>query len=82
MRSVAHRQCRQGLTVSLARELIADLGFQPSGLTDMDYTKVHLPETEAILDTCIQIALNETTTSAWVQEAAQAIRKIARYYAQ
>jgi dTDP-4-amino-4,6-dideoxygalactose transaminase len=51
------------------------------GLTEMDYTTVCCPETEAILQTCIQISVNETTTPEWICEAATAIRKVAAYYA-
>jgi len=51
------------------------------GLTDMDYTKVHLPETEAILETCIQIPVNQNTTPEWIEQAAGAIRKVARHFA-
>jgi perosamine synthetase len=51
------------------------------GLTTMDYTQVYCPEAEAILDSCIFLPLDETTTAAWVMQAAQAIRKVAAYYA-
>ena len=51
------------------------------GLTDMDYNQVHLPETEAILETCIQIAINQNSTEEWIGQVAQAIRKVARHYA-
>lgn len=51
------------------------------GLTEMDYTKVCCPETEAILNTCVRIVVNEATTSEWICEAAQAIRKVTAYYA-
>jgi hypothetical protein len=51
------------------------------GLTDMNYTKVCCPETEAILNTCIKIVVSEITTPEWVYEAAAAIRKVAAYYA-
>lgn len=50
------------------------------GLTEMDYTKVCCPETEEILNTCIKIPVDETTTLEWVREAAAAIGKVAAYY--
>jgi len=50
------------------------------GLTDMDYTKVCCPETEAIIDTCISIGMTEVTTEEWVREAAAALRKVAAHY--
>lgn len=51
------------------------------GLTDMDYTQVHLAQTEAILQTCLKIDVNETTTPEWAREAAATIRKVAAFYA-
>jgi dTDP-4-amino-4,6-dideoxygalactose transaminase len=51
------------------------------GLTDMDYNAVHLPETEAILETCIQIPIKENMSLEWVEQAAAAIQKVARHYA-
>jgi dTDP-4-amino-4,6-dideoxygalactose transaminase len=51
------------------------------GLTDMDYTQVCCPETEAILETCISFGIHEMTTDAWLREAASAIRKVAAYFA-
>jgi perosamine synthetase len=50
------------------------------GLTEMDYSQVCCPETEAILNTCIKIDINEVTTSEWVSEAAAAICKVAAHY--
>lgn len=52
------------------------------GLTDMDYTKICCRETEAILNTCLKIPVDESTTSEWICEAAAAIRKVALYYIQ
>lgn len=52
------------------------------GLTDMDYQKVHCPEAEAILRTCISFGVNENATEEWVHQAADAIRKVAAHYAQ
>jgi perosamine synthetase len=50
------------------------------GLTDMDYTKVQCAEAEAILNTCLKLSIDETTTPEWVEEAAEAIRKVAAFY--
>jgi dTDP-4-amino-4,6-dideoxygalactose transaminase len=50
------------------------------GLTDMDYNAVHLPETEAILQTCIQIPIKENMSLEWIEQAAAAIAKVARHH--
>lgn len=50
------------------------------GLTDMDYTQVSCPETEAILNTCVQIPINEAMDEAWIEGVAEAVRKVAAHY--
>lgn len=50
------------------------------GLTDMDYNQVCCPEAEAILSTSVQIPIKENVTSRWVEQVAEAIAKVARYY--
>lgn len=51
------------------------------GLTDMDYNTVHCPETEAILNTSVEIPLSESTTPEFATQVAEAIKKVAAYYA-
>jgi dTDP-4-amino-4,6-dideoxygalactose transaminase len=51
------------------------------GLTEMDYSKVELPETQAILDTCIRIQLNEAMTDDYVEAIAKGVTKVAKYFA-
>lgn len=51
------------------------------GLTDMDYSKVSLPETEAILKTCIRIQINEAMPDDYVEAIAAGVKKVARHYA-
>lgn len=51
------------------------------GLTSMDYTKCRCPETEAILETGIRVTIHEGMTEDYVLAAANAIDKVARYYA-
>jgi len=51
------------------------------GLTTMDYAKVKLPETEAILKTCILFRVNEAMDEAYIRSVAKAVRKVAKYYA-
>lgn len=50
------------------------------GLTTMDYTKVKLPEAEAILKTCSNFALNEAMDEDYIRSAAAAIRKVAKHF--
>jgi dTDP-4-amino-4,6-dideoxygalactose transaminase len=50
-------------------------------LTSMDYTKVQLPMTEAILQTCLRFPLNEAMDEAYISMVATAVRKVARHYA-
>ncbi len=51
------------------------------GLTDMDYTKHHNPEVEAILATSIRATIHEGMTEEYILAVAKAIEKVARYYA-
>jgi dTDP-4-amino-4,6-dideoxygalactose transaminase len=50
------------------------------GLTTMDYSKVKLPEAEAILKTCSNFALNEAMDEDYIRSAAAAIRKVAKHF--
>ncbi len=47
----------------------------------MDYSQVECPEAEAILKTGIRISIHEAMTEDYVQKVAQAIAKVAHYYA-
>jgi len=51
------------------------------GLTDMDYTKVQLPETQAILDTSIRIAINEAMPDDYIEAIAAGVTKVVKHYA-
>jgi dTDP-4-amino-4,6-dideoxygalactose transaminase len=51
------------------------------GLTEMEYSQVHCPVAEAILQTCVKLSLTEAMDEAWVRDAAQAIGKVAAHYA-
>ena len=51
------------------------------GLTTMDYTKVHCPETEAIIKTCMNFRVNEAMDDDYIRAVAKAVRKVAKYYA-
>jgi dTDP-4-amino-4,6-dideoxygalactose transaminase len=51
------------------------------GLTEMDYAKVSLPETEAILKTCVRLTIHEGMTETYVRSVAAAVRKVAEHYA-
>jgi len=51
------------------------------GLTNMDYTKVKCPETEAILKTCLRFLVNEAMDEDYIRSVAQAVRKVAKHYA-
>ncbi|MSU58409.1 MAG: DegT/DnrJ/EryC1/StrS family aminotransferase [Pedosphaera sp.] len=50
------------------------------GLTTMDYTKVKLPEAEAILKTCSNFSLNEAMDEDYIRSAAAAIRKVVKHF--
>ncbi len=51
------------------------------GLTDMDYSKVSLPETTAILGTGVKIVVSEAMTEPYAATLGDAIRKVAEHYA-
>lgn len=51
------------------------------GLTQMDYSKVSLTETESILKTCIRIQLNEAMTDSYIESIATGVKKVVDYYA-
>lgn len=51
------------------------------GLTKMDYTKVKLPEAEAILRTCSITPLHEGMDEDYIRSVAKGIRKVATFYA-
>jgi perosamine synthetase len=48
------------------------------GLTSMDYSKVHLPVTEAILRECMLFRLNEAMDEDYIRGVAKAVRKVAK----
>ncbi len=50
------------------------------GLTTIDYTKTNCPEAEAILKTGIRITIHEGMTEEYILAAAEAVRKVARFY--
>ena len=47
----------------------------------MDYTKVKLPATEAILETCMLFPFNEAMDEDYIRSVAKAVRKVAKAYA-
>jgi dTDP-4-amino-4,6-dideoxygalactose transaminase len=51
------------------------------GLTQMDYTKVKCPETEAVLKTCMLFRVNEAMDEDYIRLVARAVRKVAKHYA-
>ncbi len=51
------------------------------GLTSMDYSKVKLPEAEAILATCCITPVHEGMEEDYIRNIAHAIRKVAKHYA-
>jgi dTDP-4-amino-4,6-dideoxygalactose transaminase len=51
------------------------------GLTNMDYSKVKLPEAERILATCSNFQVHEGMDEAYIRDIAKAIRKVAKHYA-
>jgi dTDP-4-amino-4,6-dideoxygalactose transaminase len=55
--------------------------IKEAGMTSMDYAHVALPETEAILSTCLRFPLNEAMDEAYIRAVAQAVRKVAKAYA-
>ncbi|HOX04387.1 MAG TPA: DegT/DnrJ/EryC1/StrS family aminotransferase [Candidatus Paceibacterota bacterium] len=55
--------------------------IKEAGLTVMDYAKVKLPVTEAIISTCMRFPLNEAMDEDYIRAVAGAVRKVARHYA-
>lgn len=55
--------------------------IKEAGLTTVDYSKVKLPVTEAIITTCIRFPLNEAMDEDYIRAVAQAVRKVAKHYA-
>lgn len=51
------------------------------GLTEMDYSKVSLPETERILTTSVRMVINDAMTEGWAASVGDGIRKVAEHYA-
>jgi perosamine synthetase len=51
------------------------------GLTMMDYTKVKLPEADAIVKTCSITPIHEAMNEDYIRSVAKGIRKVARFYA-
>jgi len=47
------------------------------GATTMDYTKVHCPVAEAILQDCVVLPLNEAMSDGYIDKVARAIRTVA-----
>jgi len=83
-------QCSAGyIKVPLYREpVFQNHGFfagrwpvRELGLTDMDYSKVHLPEVEAILENGIRFTIHEGMTEDYILGVAEAVRKVAKHYA-
>jgi dTDP-4-amino-4,6-dideoxygalactose transaminase len=50
------------------------------GLTTMDYSKVRLPEAEAIVDTCSITSIHEAMDEDYIRDIAKGIRKVAKHY--
>ena len=51
------------------------------GLTTMDFTKHQTPEVEAILQNGIRFTIHEGMTEEYILGAAEAVRKVAAFYA-
>ncbi len=51
------------------------------GLTCMDYRTVCCPTAELILETCVTTPISQWMDEAWIDGAAEAIRKVASFYA-
>ena len=51
------------------------------GLTEMDYSKVSLPETDTILTTSVRMVINDAMTESWATSVGDGIRKVAEHYA-
>lgn len=55
--------------------------LRESGLTSMDYSKHQTPEAEAILQTGVRITIHEGMNEDYIRQVAEAVRKVARFYA-
>ena len=55
--------------------------IKEQGLTNMDYTKVDIPEAEKILVTGMRVFIHESNTDEQMRQSAAAIRKVASHYA-
>lgn len=55
--------------------------LKENGLTTMDYTRVHCPIAEEILQSCVRISVNETMDESYAEVVAKAVNKVANYYA-
>ncbi len=51
------------------------------GQTTMDYSKVKLPVTEAILKTCLRFPITEAMDEDYIRAVGKAVRKVAKHYA-
>jgi perosamine synthetase len=51
------------------------------GLTEMDYSKVSLPETTSILKTGVRMVINDAMTESYAASVGDGIRKVAEHYA-
>jgi perosamine synthetase len=51
-----------------------------AGLTTMDYRQVCCPTTEAILNDCVKLPINEAMTDAYIEKVAHAIRTVLRRF--
>jgi dTDP-4-amino-4,6-dideoxygalactose transaminase len=55
--------------------------IREAGLTSVDYSASHTPEAEAILETGVRVTINEAMTGDYIDGVADAIRKVAQYFA-
>jgi perosamine synthetase len=55
--------------------------IKDSGNTKMDYTKVKLPEAQAILETCCNTPIHEGMDEEYIRAVATGIRKVTKFYA-
>jgi perosamine synthetase len=51
------------------------------GLTTMDYSKIKLPEADAIMQTCSITPIHEAMDEEYIRSVAHGIRKVAKHYA-
>ena len=50
------------------------------GLTDMDYTEHVTPEADRILESAVRIQIHESMNETYVEQMAEAVRKVAAHY--